>query len=100
MTKAVIIAAFLAAFLAAEPKPVADKALNWKILAKANQAQAIEGQIAALKAEQQRINAEVQAAIKEACAAEKIAAEKCQPRVQGDQVFVEAAPEPKAEPKK
>jgi len=99
MTKAVLIAAFLAAIMTAEPKPVADKALNWKILAKAAQAQAIEGQIATLKAEQQRIQGEVQAALKEACEAEKIAADKCTPRVQGDQVFVEAAPEPKTEKK-
>lgn len=84
--------------IVAAPKPVADKALNWEILAKASQASAIQAQITSLQSELQKINAAVQEAIKRACTAEKIAPDKCVPRVDGDVVSVEAKQE-KAEVK-
>lgn len=87
------------AVLAAEPKKVSDKALNWEILARASQASAIQAQINALQAELQKVQSAVQAAVNRACEAEKIAAEKCIPRVDGDVVSVEAKPEPSAREK-
>lgn len=93
--KTLTISLFFAVALAAEPKKVADKALNWEILAKANQASAIQAQINALQAELQKVQAAVQAAVNRACEAEKIAVDKCMPRVDGDVVSVDAKPEAK-----
>lgn len=83
----------IAALVAAEPKPVKDKALNWEILAKASKAEAIEAQAAAARQE-------AQAAVKRACEVEKIPFEKCVPRVVGEQVTLEQKEDPKPDPAK
>ena len=90
----------IAALVAAEPKPVKDKALNWEILAKASKAEAIEAQAAALQGSLNQARQEAQAAVKRACEVEKIPFEKCVPRVVGEQITLEQKEDPKPDPAK
>lgn len=96
-----ILFTVIAALVAAEPKPIKDKSLNWEILAKGANADSIKNQQDALLAKAEALEpakvkaqADLQEVIKRACESEKIQFEKCIPKVKGDQVTVEQREDP------